>query len=191
MTSDTLLQEAKAATHEIITLVKEQFVPLSSEILNQKPSPQQWSIAECLEHLNYYGNYYNKEVQIAIAKAKAKQWDAVPNFSSTWLGKKSIESVLPDNAKPSKTPKALNPSMSTVKPDVIQRFLVGQNEFLNLLQSAQTIDLNRTKVRIEVFKLLKLRLGDLFLFMIAHNQRHCNQALRVGHFDEALIFTKS
>lgn len=190
MKSDTLLQEVEEATHNIIQLVEEQFAPLASEALNRKPSPQKWSIAECLEHLNYYSDYYNKEVDIAIAKATKKQWNAVPNFSSTWLGKKSIESVLPDNATPSKTPKALNPSTSTIRPDVVQRFLLGQNKFLNLLHAAQTIDLNKTKVRIEVFKLLKLRLGDLFLFMIAHNQRHCNQALRVGNFDKALFFTK-
>lgn len=188
MKSTKLLQEAKTATLAILKIAEEHFAPLSSEALNQKPSPQKWSIAECLEHLNYYFDYYNKRTKTAIEHAQAKQWTEVPTFTSTWLGKKSIESVDPNNAKASKTPKALNPSLSSVQPDVVLRFIAAQKEFLDLIESAQKINLNKAKVRIEVFKLLKLRLGDLFLFMIAHNQRHCNQALRVGNFGTNLLF---
>lgn len=191
MKSNELLQEVKTATHAILEIVETQFAPLSSEVLNKKPNPQKWSIAECLEHLNYYSDYYNKEIKIAIENAQEKQWKAVPTFSSTWLGKKSVESADPDNAKTIKTPKALNPVSSKVRPDVVTRFITAQKEFLILIEAAQNINLNKTKVRIEVFKLLKLRLGDLFLFMIAHNQRHCNQALRVGNFEPNLLFTNA
>lgn len=191
MKSNELLQEAKTATLAILKLVEENFATLSLEALNQKPSPQQWSIAECLEHLNYYSDYYNKTAKAAIKNAEAKQWKNAPTFTSTWLGKKSIESVDPNNAKPSKTPKNLNPTSSSVRPDVVPRFLAAQKEFLALIEAAQHVNLNKAKVRIEVFKLLKLCLGDLFLFMIAHNQRHCNQALRVGNFDADLLFTNA
>jgi hypothetical protein len=188
MKSTELLQEIKTATLAIIKTVEENFVPLSSEALNQKPSPQKWSVAECLEHLNYYSDYYNKATKTAIEQAQKKQWKNVPAFTSSWLGKKSIESVDPKNTKPSKTPKALNPTSSNVRPDVVDRFLAAQKEFLTLIETAENININKAKVRIEVFKLLKLRLGDLFLFMVAHNQRHCNQALRVGNFDASLLF---
>jgi hypothetical protein len=188
MKSNELLQQVETATLAIIKRAEENFVSLSSEALNEKPNPQQWSIAECLEHLNYYSDYYNKAIKIAIENAQEKQWKEVPTFTSSWLGKKSIESVDPSNVKPTKTPKALNPSSSTVRPDVLLRFINAQKEFLTLIEAAQKINLNKAKVRIEVFKLLKMRLGDLFLFMIAHNQRHCNQALRVGNFDSTLLF---
>jgi hypothetical protein len=191
MKSNELLQEVETATLAILKIAEENFAPLSSEALNQKPNPQKWSIAECLEHLNYYSNYYNKAIKIALDQAQEKQWKEVPIFASTWLGKKSIESVHPSNIKATKTPKALNPSSSTVQPDVVLRFISAQKEFLSLIEIAQNVNLNKAKVRIEVFKLLKLRLGDLFLFMVAHNQRHCNQALRVGNFDANLLFTNS
>ncbi|MBL4650831.1 MAG: DinB family protein [Aureispira sp.] len=191
MKSNELLQEVETATLALLKIAEENFVPLSSEALNQKPTPQKWSIAESLEHLNYYSNYYNKAIKIALDKAQEKQWKEVPVFTSTWLGKKSIKSVHPNNTKATKTPQALNPSSSTVQPDVVLRFIAAQEEFLTLIEAAQNVNLNKAKVRIEVFKLLKLRLGDLFLFMIAHNQRHCNQALRVGNFDASLLFTNA
>ncbi|CAA6829997.1 MAG: Unknown protein [uncultured Aureispira sp.] len=189
MKSDELLQAVETATLAILKLVEENFAPLSSSVLNQQPNPEKWSIAECLEHLNYYASYYNKAIKTAIENAQQKQWKEVPTFTSTWLGKKSIAAVHPSNTKATQTPKALNPSLSTVPPEVVSRFIAGQNEFLTLIQAAKSIDLNKTKVRIEVFKLLKLRLGDLFLFMLAHNQRHCNQALRAGNFDTSLCLT--
>jgi hypothetical protein len=188
MKSNELLQEVKIATLAILKIAEENFAPLSSEDLNQKPNPQKWSIAECLEHLNYYSSYYNKNIKLALEQAQKKQWKAVPVFTSTWIGKKSIESVHPSNAKPAKTLNALNPSSSTVQPDVVLRFIAAQKEFLALIEAAQNVNLNKAKVRIEVFKLLKLRLGDLFLFMAAHHQRHCNQALRVGNFEASLLF---
>lgn len=189
MKSSELLQQVETATQEILKLAEEHFVPLSAEALNQKANPQKWSIAECLEHLNYYSTYYNKAIKIAIENAQKKQWHAVPTFTSTWLGKKSIESVHPSNTKATETPKALNPSLSTVEAEALPRFIAAQKEFLSLITAAKNIDLNKAKVRIEVFKLLKLRLGDVFLFMIAHNQRHCNQALRTGNFDSNLLLT--
>jgi uncharacterized damage-inducible protein DinB len=191
MKSNDLLQQVEAATIALLKRAEETFAPLSTEALNEKPSPQKWSIAECLEHLNYYSDYYNKAIKVAIETAQEKQWKEVPTFNSTWLGKKSIESVDPNNVKATKTPKALNPASSSVRPDVVARFISAQKEFLSLIEAAKKINLNKAKVRIEVFKLLKMRLGDLFLFMIAHHQRHCNQALRVGNFDANLLFTNA
>ncbi|BDS12924.1 DinB family protein [Aureispira anguillae] len=179
MKSVDLLTQVQKQSQAIRQIAQQRFLPLSSQELNQKPSPQQWSIAECLEHLNYYSSYYNKAIKAAIQTAEHKGWSAVPAFSSSWLGKKSIESVDPNNLKPMKAKKNLNPSLSTVHPDVVQRFIKGQDEFLALAELAKKVNLNKAKVRIEVMKLLKLRLGDIFLFMVTHHQRHCNQALRI------------
>jgi uncharacterized damage-inducible protein DinB len=46
-----------------------------------------------------------------------------------------------------------------------------------LLQSAREVDLNRTKTAISITKLITLKLGDTFRFVITHNERHMAQAL--------------
>ena len=186
MKSIALLEQVKTQTLQIKKTAEQFFLPLDATAVNKKPSATQWSIAECLEHLNYYSTYYNKEIKAAIQQAKSKNWKTQENFSTTWLGRKSVEMVHPDNQKPIKTKKYLNPSFSKITPDVVQRFIAGQEEFLELIEAAQAIDLNKAKVRIEVMKLFKLPLGDIFLFMVTHHQRHCNQAMRAGGFNKAV-----
>lgn len=178
MKSTTLLSEVKEQTQTIQRLAEQYFLPLSSAQLNYKPSPEKWSIAECLEHLNYYSSYYNNAIQAAIQKAGQKGWTATSVFSPTWLGKKSV-AMVQDEQKPIKAKNFLNPALSQVDPDVVQRFIKGQIEFLRLIHAAQKVNLNKAKVRIEIMKLFKLPLGDIFLFMVAHHQRHCNQAMRI------------
>lgn len=179
MESTRLLQQAQEQTNQVIKIAQEQFLSLSEKQLSQKPAADKWSIAECLEHLNYYSSYYNNEIKKAIQRAEQKQWKTTPNFSSTWLGKKSIEMANPDNSKPLKAAKNLNPAFSKVEPDVVKRFLKHQNDLLALIKAAHQVNLNKAKIRMEIMKLLKLRLGDIFLFMTAHQLRHCNQALNV------------
>jgi hypothetical protein len=44
-----------------------------------------------------------------------------------------------------------------------------------LLEQAKQIDLNRTKVPISIAPFIKLKLGDVFMFLVAHNFRHVLQ----------------
>ena len=46
----------------------EQFRLLNLSQLNRQPAPQSWSILECLEHLNRYGNFYLPEIDRQIQK---------------------------------------------------------------------------------------------------------------------------
>ena len=41
----------------------EQYLGLSEEVLNFKESPKSWSVLECLEHLNLYGDFYLPEIE--------------------------------------------------------------------------------------------------------------------------------
>lgn len=177
--SEALLDQVIQDLQQVIQDVQQHFVPLSEQALNQRLHTNSWSIAECLEHLNYYNRYYNNAIKKAIDQAKAANWTASQQFESTWLGKRSIASVDPSNRKKMKTARALNPSNSKVAPAAIDRFIQYQQALIALANEARNIDLNKAKVRIEVFKLFKLRLGDIFLFMSAHTRRHYQQAWRV------------
>ena len=48
----------------------------------------------------------------------------------------------------------------------------------NAIQSSEGVDWNQ-KIISPFTVLLKFRLGDVFLFVVAHHQRHLNQAMRV------------
>ena len=59
---------------------------------------------------------------------------------------------------------------------VVKEFIAGQDKLLQLLDRAKGKDLAKIHIPITLTKLIKLRLGDTFRFLIAHEQRHMIQA---------------
>ena len=176
MQSEILLNRLSDNVTEIQSTARKQFEKLSSEQLNWKENQDTWSIAECLEHLNIYANYYLPVIEKQIKKAKKDKSFAGLEAKSTWFGRYSINSISPSNTKKIKTLKHLNPSNSTVEDDVLKRFMDHQEKLKFLITEANILNINKLKIPVEFFKLLKINLGDCFQFLIAHEQRHLNQA---------------
>lgn len=172
-----LLNDLDQSIKEIILTVEHDFMPLASQELNWKPLPEQWSVAECLEHLNIYSRYYNPAMEQAIAAGKKHA--SVDRFESNWFGNFSVKSVHPDNTKKQNTLKRLNPSQSAIPNDVIEDFLKHQKKLQELIAQSGSVNLNKIKIPAEIAKLMKLKLGDCLRFVVAHEQRHIQQAKRV------------
>ena len=147
------------------------------EQLNYKQQAESWSVLECLEHLNLYGRFYIPEIKKRIAERKGKE-SAV--FKSGWLGNYFANSMLPkEKLNKMKTFKNMNPLNSQLDKRVIDEFISQQKEMLILLEESRKVSLNKTRTAISISKLIKLKLGDTFRFVIYHNQRHMVQALRL------------
>lgn len=175
MKRSELLNDLKERTETII----EEIIPfksLSHKDLNQRNSPGSWSVLECLEHLNRYGNFYLPEIDKRI---NASQLSKNEVFKSGWLGNYFALSMLPgENGKLNKmkTFKSMNPLHQTLTVRVIDQFLVQQREILHLLERAMERDLTAVSTSISISKLIKLRLGDTLRVVVYHNQRHVRQA---------------
>lgn len=163
------------------------FNALEEAALQFKPGPESWSMLECLEHLNRYSRFYNPELAAALARPRPNTDTEEIEF--TWLGRRSYELVRPENAKPSKTLARMNPGHSRLSRTVIEEFGQHQQELLGLLERANQADLNKQAVRVEFFKLLKLKTGEAFQFVVAHEQRHMQQALRMQQHYQKLSAT--
>ena len=184
MTSIELLARLRHDILAIIDVAKE-FELLPESSLNWKERAEKWSILECLEHLNRYSLYYHAELRKAIARA-------VPSYNrheakSTWMGKKFIAMMHPDNTKKHKTFSRMNPSHGSLKKEVIERFLRNQEELLDLLNEASTIDLNKASIPVEFLKILRMNFGDALQFVVVHEQRHIKQARRAVLNAETLL----
>ncbi|WP_167855298.1 DinB family protein [Hymenobacter wooponensis] len=157
----------------------QELLPLPEAVLNHKQSPESWSVLECLEHLNRYGRYYLPALQRALGhpEAASKPEEEV-GFS--WLGRKSYELVRPENRKAQKTLSRMNPARSHLTPAVLQEFEAQLAAWSSLLPLAAQANLNRKAVPVEFFRLLKLRVGEALLFVVAHMQRHVQQAQRAA-----------
>ncbi len=155
----------------------EQFYQLSLEQLNYRDATDSWSILECLEHLNLYGDFYLPEIE---SKMKNSTSNASKTFNSGWLGNYFAKSMLPrEKLNKMKTFKDKNPIGTMLDKKCIDRFIDQQKVILGLLDMAVDKDLNKIKTTISISRWIKLRLGDTFRVLIYHNERHILQANKI------------
>lgn len=174
----TTLEQLSKSVRHLAETVAHSFESMSLVDLNYKPAPNSWSMLQCLEHLNRYSRYYNPALANAIAQHTGEQAH-IGSISYSWLGKKSVEMVRLQNTKKHKTVKHMNPNNSQLNRATVGEFLQHQQELLQLLYDARKVDLNKKAVPVEFFKLLKLRIGEALEFVVLHQERHVQQALRV------------
>ncbi len=174
MKQTELIADLKARTSELIKQA-EAFKQLPTERLNQKSSSTSWSVLECLEHLNLYGDFYLPEIESCIIDGEKINQD--PNFKSGWFGERTVQDMLPKNDKVKKmnTFKDKNPLNSDLSIATIDRFIKQQEGILRLLDLASSVHLEKVKTKITL-PLIKFKLGTTFRFVIYHNQRHLWQA---------------
>lgn len=150
-----------------------------------KGSPEKWSAKQCLMHLNSYGRYYLPKMEKAIEEAIQRQQKPAIRFTAGWLGNYFTRMMLPKEtglpAKKMSAPKEHTPISNEDSYAVIAEFIEQQEKLLRLLRKAKQVDLNRVRIPISIATFIKLKLGDSFLFLIAHNYRHILQAERALH----------
>ena len=158
--------------------VKNEFVRLPETRLNWKESAERWSILECFEHLNRYSLYYHSQIAQSITKA-VKIDTAIPETKSTWLGRKFIGMMHPDNVRKHRTYKKMNPRSCTLSAAVLAKFLQNQEELLGLIREASSVNLNEVSIPVEFMNLLRMNIGDALQFVVIHEKRHVHQAQRI------------
>ncbi len=177
--SEILLGEIQKITENILHFAEHEMKELSDEKLNQKPAEDKWSIAECMEHLNRYGDYYIPLINEKINKSKTS---AKEIFTTGWLGNKAAQDMLPKDGiikNQMKTFKNMNPSFSEVNTNVLEEFTRQQKEILTIIEKAKTVDLNKNKIPITISRFIRFKLGDILRFLIFHNDRHFVQIKNV------------
>ena len=154
--------------------ITEAFQPLDNTQLTMPPSPKEWHILQCFEHLNLTHEYYMSRIERVT-------------------GGKMPASPTPDNYAPSFWGRiymafALNPKFSFPAPDeiapsnisdraVLGQFLAKQEALLVVLGQLDKVDLRQVHVPIE--KWVKFNLGDCLKILVYHDQLHIGQAERI------------
>lgn len=177
ITNKDLIDEMLSIVDQSVNAV-EKFKTLSIEELNYRTTDNSWSILECIEHLNLYADFYIPEIQQQLQRnIKTKNG----SFKSGWLGNYFSNMMKGSSGKITKmkSPKDKNPIHSQLTFATLDKFLVQQAQLKDLLELAVDIDLVKTKIAISLTKLIKLRLGDSFRFLIYHVERHIHQAVRL------------
>lgn len=141
-----------------------------------------WTAIQALEHLNMYNRYYLPAIETAIGESKTGR--------SAWFNSGTLGNYFTNMMKPTdvfqvknkmKTQKSYNPPAALNAEKVIAEFQQHQEKLTQLLEAARTHDMNSIRIPISVSKFIKLKLGDTFRFLIAHEQRHLIQARNAIH----------
>lgn len=142
------------------------------ELLETNDGPGRWNTLQVLEHLNTYYRYY-----IPVIAQQLDRSGSAPkkSFTPGWLGNYFTKAMLPKAGKVTNKMKAMKGHSPNAQLDaslVLKEFLDWQRKLVELLTRAEQADLNRIKIPITLSRYIKLKLGDVFRFIVAHNQRH-------------------
>jgi len=170
-----LIKDLELRIESSIMLAVTIFQNLDTSILLQPSITGGWSIAQCLEHLNSYGDFYLPQIKNAFSISTQQR--SFLTFKSSWLGNYFTQMMLPDSGKKYPAMKKHMPKKDLDAHAVVAEFIHQQELLLSYLDIAKGKDLN-TKIPLSISRFLKLKAGDVFQFIVAHNERHLEQAKR-------------
>lgn len=170
-----LLRELEASDARAIALVK----PLTPEQLNWKPSPEKWSVGQCVEHLAISNEVYLGPIADALAGPPS---GSVDEITPGWFGRWFIRNYIAPSpqTKRARAPKQIAPVLSRVEPTILERFLNGNRGMRELVTRAAGYDVNRLRFRNPFIPLIRFTVGTGFEITSKHEDRHLLQAERVA-----------
>lgn len=165
---------------ELIKANTQTFLRLPDEQLLLQPAPGKWSVAEIFGHLNISHESYIRIILTRITAAP----DVPPmnEYRSGWIGEWLYTRNMPrpdGTVFKMRAQKAHHPEkeVSDAK-EVLQQFLSTCDAIDDILRHAATKDLQRIRIPFGSSGFIRLRLGDLLRFLVAHSERHLLQAQR-------------
>ncbi len=176
--SKTLLDSLEIQVERHLQTAIHTLQNLPRHTLQQPAANGGWSIAQCLWHINSYGHYYLPQVEKALAHRPAKT-NTATTFTGTWLGAYFTRLMQPrENMKKLKAFKNHVPPAQPDGGHEVAEFIRHQEQWLQLLRQSHGADLTGTRIPISISRWVRLRLGDVLQFYMAHQERHLVQALR-------------
>jgi hypothetical protein len=182
--SNQLLESLQQQTLSFFNTAVDKWQVMTDQKFSLQLSPGQWSAKQCFAHLNSYGDYYLPAINNAIKLAKERGSKPVPNFTPGWLGNYFTKMMKTGtDGQPKKRMKAFKKYVHPNTEEgfkVIAEFIDQQEKMLLLLEAAKEINLETTRVAISIAPFIQLKLGDIFMFITVHNDRHIEQAERAA-----------
>ena len=172
---DALRQEFERIAQQADQLV----APLSDAQFSWQPSPERWSLAHCLDHLNATARVYLPALDEAIANASKRAMFGRGPYSYNVIGRLMVALMEPPPRFTFKAPKEFLPPIERPRREIVAAFRAYQVQYVDRLRQANGVDLARARVRSPASRWLALPLGSGFELMAAHERRHLHQVERL------------
>ena len=144
ITNNQLVAELLTITGKCIVAAKK-LKQLNTDELNYRRADEEWSVLECIEHLNLYGNYYLPEIEKRLLFQQAVSDKTV--FKTGIIGNyfTNLMQVKNGQVKKLKSPKDKNPLHVALTATTIDRFIKQLEKLKLLLNQSMTVDLVKQK----------------------------------------------
>jgi len=152
---------------------------LSDYQLVWRPSPQQWSVAECLNHLNVTATKYLPRIEAMIAQARAEGLTGRGPFRHPFVGNWFIRTMEPPPWRRFRVPGIFAPVPGQPVAALLPEFLRLRGELLERIRESDGLDLAAVRTASPAARFLTLTLGQCFGALAAHDRRHLWQARQV------------
>jgi len=173
---DTILATAQQNSDDARALTAD----LDEARLNWKPTADQWSMAQCLEHLAVATQGFDQYFAAALTHAQSKSPVASsPAYKPTMMGGWLARHVAPESPRKLRAPKIFRPAAASAIQGSLEMFLAEQQKFIDFVRQCEGVDYNKTRIRSPVTRLVRYSLADAFVITVLHAQRHLAQARRV------------
>jgi hypothetical protein len=171
----TLVEEAKSIAED----AGRSFGSLSTEQLNWRPGANEWSVAQCLDHLVVINSGYFP----VLARIEGGQFR--PSFKERLplvprlFGSLVLKAVRPETQFKSKADPRFGPCTSGIDSGIVTRFIAHQREIIEHMERTAHLDLSRLIITSPVLGFVTYSLLDAYRIIVAHERRHLAQAKRV------------
>lgn len=172
---ERLTQQLKDVWEEARALVE----PIPDAKFAERPAPGQWSVSECLTHLNVTGRDYLTEIDKAIARGHNREICGEGPFRYGLLGGAWIRLIEPPVRMRVSAPGRWTPTTDLDPGQIWRDFDDLQQALDERLTKADGLDMDRVTLHSPLTRWLRLSLYEAFSLVIAHERRHLWQARRV------------
>ncbi len=178
--SENFLQTVVDETNKNSDEAKRLVSSLNDDQLFWTPSPDKWSIAQCLDHLAVTSREFSTYIDPALKEGRERWPVSSPVcYQPTRVGGWLIRQVVPETVRKVSAPKVFRPSESPRIENALEKFLSQQERFLGWVDAARGIDFNKVRLRSPVTRFMRYSLADAFVVTVVHGWRHLAQARRV------------
>jgi hypothetical protein len=175
----TFIKEMLRKGEEAGEKVNTAFAQLSYNQLDWKPSPGNWSIGQCLDHLIITNcQYFPVLKKITTRQYTMNPWEKWSPFSGLF-GKVLLNAVEEKQVRKIKTAKIFRPPETNIDAVIFERFNKHLDSLLGYISACEELDVDRTRISSPVSKLVTYSLRKALLIITEHLHRHINQAMRV------------
>ncbi|MEO1487681.1 MAG: DinB family protein [Bacteroidota bacterium] len=155
------------------------FGDVTLETLNWKPNGETWSIAQNLDHLIIINSSYFPILEALHEGTYKTPLAGKLSFLVSFFGKTVLKAVQPDRKTKIKTFPIWEPAQSDLSNTILEDFKAHHLELKTAISDAQPFVERGTVISSPANKNLVYTLECAFDIIIAHEQRHLEQAKEV------------